>query len=40
VLDRIRLAGILFGERLPSPEFKEAATAFRMRRPADFSRFE
>jgi enoyl-CoA hydratase/carnithine racemase len=40
VLDRIRLAGIVFGERLASPEFKEAAAAFRMRRPADFSGFE
>ena len=32
--------GKIFGERLKTPEFKEAATAFFERRPADFSRFD
>ena len=38
VLERIRHANSVFGERIASPEFAEAASAFMTRRPADFSR--
>jgi len=37
---RIALEAKVFGERLESPEFKEAATAFFERRAPDFSKFE
>jgi enoyl-CoA hydratase/carnithine racemase len=39
VLERIRQANAVFGERIASPEFAEAAAAFMTRRPADFSKF-
>lgn len=39
-LQFIREEGGHFQERLASEEFKEAATAFMEKRPADFSRFE
>jgi hypothetical protein len=39
VLERIHNANAVFAERIASPEFAEAAAAFMMRRPADFSTF-
>jgi enoyl-CoA hydratase/carnithine racemase len=39
VFERIRHANAVFAERIASPEFVEAAAAFMMRRPADFSTF-
>lgn len=39
ILDRIRHANAVFADRISSPEFAEAASAFMMRRPADFSNF-
>ena len=35
-----RALDVVFGERLASPESREAAAAFMARRPADFSGFE
>ncbi|MFN9357643.1 MAG: enoyl-CoA hydratase-related protein, partial [Alphaproteobacteria bacterium] len=39
ILDRIRHANAVFADRIASPEFAEAASAFMTRRPADFSKF-
>lgn len=40
LLERMALEGRYFGERLQSPEAREAFTAFMERREPDFSRFE
>jgi len=38
VVERMAVEGRIFGERLASPELREAITAFMQKRPADFSR--
>jgi enoyl-CoA hydratase/carnithine racemase len=38
VLERMRMEGAAFAERLASPEVKEAISAFFEKRPPDFSR--
>jgi len=38
VAERMAVEGRIFGERLASPELREAITAFMQKRPADFSR--
>jgi enoyl-CoA hydratase/carnithine racemase len=38
--ERMTIEGRVFAEQLRTPEFKEAATAFAERRPADFSSFD
>src|SRR3954449_1684993 len=40
ILERMRLEGAAFAERLPSPEVKEAISAFFEKRKPDFSSFE
>ena len=40
VLERMRMEGAAFAERLASPEVKEAISAFFEKRKPDFSGFE